>query len=272
MTVVHAFTSLQITAIVLKVLALTGPKRMNEGFQFVDIILFAMIAIFLILRLRGVLGRRDGTDGNHKDPFTNNREAPDSHNQEDGNDNVVHLPDRNGSAQPANQGRGFDEDEDEIAEEAKPQTPLEAGLTQIKLADSSFHENDFKKGATAAFEMILGAFTHGDSKALKPLLSPDVFANFSDAIKGREDAGETVEDHLVGFKSVELLEAGMDGRDAIVTAKFVTEQINATRDKDGKVIDGDPNQVIEVVDLWTFSRDTKSRDPNWFLVATHVPT
>ncbi|MCW9033044.1 MAG: Tim44/TimA family putative adaptor protein [Rhodospirillales bacterium] len=237
---------------------------MDGGFQFLDIILFAMIAIFLILRLRGALGRRDGTDGNHKDPFTPHDHGADSPD----NDNVVQLPDRSDSSQPANQDRDFDLSDQE---EAKPQTPIQAGITQIMLADSSFQEDGFKKGASMAFEMILDAFTRGDSKALKPLLSPEVFANFTDAINAREAAEEKVEDQLVGFKVVEILEAGMEGRDALVTIKFVTEQINATMDSYGRVVDGDPNKVIEVVDLWTFSRDTKSRDPNWFLVATHVP-
>ena len=238
---------------------------MDGGFQFVDIILFAMIAIFLILRLRNTLGRRDGSDGKHVDPFSR-RERDDGANakSEDG-DNIVHLP-----------GRENDQDlqQAEPEDEPKPigpQTPLDAGITQIKLADPSFDPNGFLQGATGAFEMILGAFTTGDTKALKGLLSPEVFANFAEAIDEREEAGETVSDTLIGFKSVEIIEAGMEDDDAVVTVKFVSEQINAVMDKDGELVDGDPNKVIGVTDLWTFRRDTQSRDPNWALVATQVP-
>jgi len=242
---------------------------MDGGFQFVDIILFAMIAAFLILRLRSVLGRRDGTDGKHVDPFSRReRHENDGSDQEDlGGDNVVHLPDR--SSDKANDELADDDGE---TTETKPQTPLQAGMTQIMVADPTFSEKSFLQGATYAFEMILDAFTRGDSKTLKPLLSPEVFANFADAINQREEAGEEVEDHLVGFKTVDLLEAEMENKNAVVTVKFVTEQVNVTRDNEGRIVDGDPNQVIDVVDLWTFSRDTSSRDPNWALVATHVPT
>lgn len=237
---------------------------MDGGFQFVDIILFAMIAVFLILRLRNTLGRRDGTDGNHVDPFSH-RPRPEDPRKDGKDDNVVRLP--GNDADP--DARIEDEEGDVLSTE--PQTPLEAGLTQIKLADPSFEPNGFLQGAKGAFEMILTAFAEGDVKTLKGLLSPDVFANFTDAIDDREEAGETVRDTLVGFKSVELIEADLEDDDAVVTVKFVSEQINVVENKDGEVIDGDPNQVITVTDLWTFRRNTRSGDPNWQLVATQVP-
>jgi predicted lipid-binding transport protein (Tim44 family) len=117
--------------------------------------------------------------------------------------------------------------------------------------------------------MILDAYAKGDSQTLKPLLNPEVFANFSQAIRDREQAGETLEDTLVGIKSAEIVEAYLDGRTVNVTVKFVSEQINVTRDESGDVVDGNPNAVIEVTDFWTFARDAKSRDPNWTLVATN---
>jgi len=237
---------------------------MDGGFQFVDIILFAMIAIFLILRLRNTLGRRDGTDGNHVDPFSQREQHDPKDRSRDDDDNVVHLPGRDEG----------DESQQSLEGEPlphEPQTPLDAGLTQIKLADPTFEPKGFLQGATGAFEMILGAFTTGDVKTLKNLLSPEVFANFADAIDDREEAGETVRDTLIGFKDVEIIEAGMEDNEAVVTVKFVTEQINVVLDQDGEVVDGDPNHVIKVTDLWTFRRDTLSRDPNWFLVATQVP-
>lgn len=226
---------------------------MNESFQFIDIIFFAMVAAFLVLRLRSVLGRRTGHEQQRPDTF--GREP--SGNGETG-DNVIELPDRRRTIPEGPQ--------DPFAG-----TPVGAGLTQIRLADPGFDSRSFLQGAKGAFEMILGAYAAGDVKALKPLLSPDVLGNFQGAIEARRTAGETLESELVGFKSVDLIEAGMNGRNAAVTVKFVSEQVNALRDAGGEVVDGDPNRIAEVVDIWTFSRDTRSRDPNWLLIATATP-
>ncbi len=227
-----------------------------EGFQSIDIILFAMIAAFLVLRLRGVLGRRDGNENTtHRDPFRPRR---------DNDDNVIQMPDRakaDGETELLQQAAGPQADDD----------PLGAGLIQIRVADPAFDPDEFAAGARAAFEMILTAFAKGDAGALRPLLDDAVFGNFLDAINAREAAGETVEDTLVGVKSADIMEAYMEGRVAHVTVKFVTEQVNVTRDEAGEVIDGHPSQVVTATDFWTFARDTKSRDPNWQLVATHSP-
>jgi predicted lipid-binding transport protein (Tim44 family) len=229
---------------------------MDDGFKFVDIILFAAIAAFLVLRLKSVLGRRDGHEGGYHDPF----KAPSENNdnpRDEAPDNVVSLPDR--SAEPA---------EDFAVEDAEPESPLDAGLTQIRRADSGFNPADMVNGGHIAFEMILGAFAAGDEETLQPLLSRDVFANFSQSIRDREKAGETVEDTLVAIKTVEIVEAYLEGPTANVTIKFVSDQINVTYDEDGGTIEGDSNQIIAVTDFWTFARDTRSRDPNWVLVAT----
>ncbi len=230
---------------------------MGDGFQFIDIIFFAMIAAFLVLRLRNVLGRRDGHEGGYKDPFRR------ENNLESGaDDNVVPLPDRSKQAD-------FDELlEDDEAEPSWKESELGAGLTQIFRHDPSFDPNEFLSGARVAFELILNAYASGDTAALKPLLSAEVFGNFAKVIEDRERAGETMEDTLVGVKVSEIVEAYMEGRMANVTVKFVTEQVNVTRDENGDVVDGNPNMVMDVTDFWTFARDTKSADPNWTLVAT----
>lgn len=230
---------------------------MGDGFQFIDIIFFAMIAAFLALRLRSVLGRRDGHEGGFRDPF---KPAPEKKSaREDGaEDKVVRLPDRRDEAA----------DEAKIAAAAHGDETLASGLTQIKLADSAFEPDGFASGARIAFEMITDAFAKGDAAALKGMLSVDVLANFTQAIKAREEGGESTVFTLVGIRSAEIVEAYMEGRNATVTVKFVSEQINATRDRDGNVVSGDPTKVVDVTDFWTFQRDTRSRDPNWTLVAT----
>lgn len=227
---------------------------MSGGYQYLDIILFALVAAFLILRLRNVLGRRDGHKGRSNDPF----EAPSKPDKPEGK--VVRLPDRSDQAP---------ETGPEMAETpAEARTPLEAGLTQIKVADPKFDPTEFLSGARIAFEMVLTSYAAGDTAALKPLVSPEVFGNFSQSIRDRQQANETMEMTLVGFKLVDIVEAYMAGRTAHLTIKFVSEQITAVHDDKNEVIEGDPKDVIEVTDFWTFARDTRSGDPNWILVAT----
>lgn len=231
----------------------------DGGFQFIDIILFAMIAAFLALRLRSVLGRRDGHEGGFRDPFKPASDKPKPANGE-ADDNVVRLPERGADAEAA--------EAEKIKAAAHGDETLAAGLTQVRVADPSFDPDGFASGARAAFEMILDAFATGDTGVLKSMLSPEVFANFQHAIRSRQEAGETLKYTLVGIRKAEIVEAYMDGRNASVTVKFVSEQINATLNREGAVISGDLNKVVDVTDFWTFQRDTRSRDPNWALVAT----
>ena len=239
---------------------------MGSGFQFIDIILFAMIAAFLILRLRGVLGRRDGHEGGYRDPF----EADSA--SERGEDNVVQLTD-------GNTDNVAQEDETSIrsgsesldvgqAEEVGLEEKILSGLAKIHTADKDFNEEDFLVGARVAFEMILGAYASGAREKLRELLSEDVYDNFTSAIDEREQAGHVMEETLVGIRAAEITEADLVGSRALVTTKFLSEQVHVLRDGEGLVIDGNPNEVMDVVDFWTFARDTSSRNPNWQLVAT----
>ena len=232
---------------------------MGNGFQFIDIILFAMIAAFLILRLRGVLGRRDGNESGYQDPFK--AEAPD--NLPD--DNLVKLPNRSPDTQV--EGDGISEDVLQ-PDEHDSDKDVADGLKKISAADKSFDEESFLVGARAAFEMVLGAYVAGDREALKNLLSMEVYDNFRSAIDDREKAGHTIEETLVSIQSAEVVEACIEGSQARVTTKFLSEQVHVLRDGQDEVIDGNPNEIMDVVDFWTFARDISSRDPNWQLVAT----
>jgi predicted lipid-binding transport protein (Tim44 family) len=221
------------------------------GSGFLDIILFAAIALFLVFRLRSVLGRRTGHERPPPDPLAPpQQDAPN-------NDNVVELPGRAPSA---------DAEEDFVT--AVSDDPLSAGLTQIKIADSSFDPKGFATGARAAFEMVVQSFAEGDLKTLRSLLNDEVYENFSAAVQQREKADEQLETTVIGIKKADIIEARVEGRMAFVTVKFLSEQVNVTRDKDGEVIDGDPNRVTEITDIWTFARNTRARDPNWTLVET----
>jgi predicted lipid-binding transport protein (Tim44 family) len=230
---------------------------MNENFP-IDIILFAMIAVFLVLRLRSVLGRRDGHEGDgHRDPFN----QPDVSEREDSN--IVQLSEKSKSQDFVNQ-------QNETAEKKAPKEEPSSipGINDIRKAAPAFSEEEFLSGAKLAFEMILGAFAVGDVAALRPLLNSEVMANFKHVIKDREDNEYTQENSLIGIKEAEIVEASVDKNTANVTVKFVSDQVNVTRDKDGDAIEGDPKTVTQIIDFWTFSHKTKSRNPNWVLIAT----
>ena len=227
---------------------------MGDGVQFLDIILFAAVAAFLILRLRSVLGRKSGHDQTPKlDPFRDRRK------EESAEDKVIQLPDRAEKADA--------EGAESMASDA---SPLEQGLTQIKIADRAFDPDEFAKGSKVAFEMIVAAFATGDTKSLRPLLSNDVFSDFAGEIKARENRRESLETTLIGISQADIIEAEQQGKTAFVTVKFVTEQINVTLSADGDIVEGDGDQISDVTDIWHFTRDTRSRDPNWTLVRTET--
>jgi len=225
---------------------------MSEGFAYIDILFFAMVAGFIALRLRSVLGRRTGHERRRTGPVA----RPEGAN----NDNVVTMPGRTG-------GRA----EAEAAIANLSEGAVKSGLTQIRLADPQFDLDNFRRGARQAFEMIVDAFAAGDKATLRPLLAQDVFDGFARAIDERQAAGQVLDTQLIGVKSAELAEAGMNGPRARITVRFVSDQINITRDAGGQVVAGDPDRSEEVVDLWTFERDTRSDDPNWELVETRTP-
>jgi predicted lipid-binding transport protein (Tim44 family) len=116
--------------------------------------------------------------------------------------------------------------------------------------------------------MIVAAFAAGDKAQLRPLLSDEVYTPFSTAIDEREASGETLETRIQQLKSIDIVEAGVAGRNARVTVKFVTDQTNILRAHDGSIVDGHPEDPAEKTDFWTFARDIRSGDPNWVLVTT----
>jgi predicted lipid-binding transport protein (Tim44 family) len=229
---------------------------MGENFQYVDIILFAMIAAFLVLRLRSVLGR-------HKDdgrPPSRPQGDPLAQPSNANDDTVIPLPDRMRRPRADNP---FDDQP-----VAGPAGPLDAGVAAMRAHDPSFDLKEFVTGARSAFEMIVQGFAEGDRKTLKMLLSAEVYENFDSAMRDRESRNETLENTLIRIVSVDPTEAEVEHGIASVTVKIVSEQVNVTKNAAGEVVDGNANHIAEVTDIWTFSRDLRSRDPNWKLVAT----
>jgi len=227
---------------------------MGEGFQFIDIVLFAMIAAFLILRLRSVLGRHRDS-GRSEGVFGAERRPP---SQEDESTLVP---------EPEEQLKSQQQPDPKLAEEER----VDAGFAEIMKAYPDFDRIEFLAGVRTAFEIIIKAFATGDRGQLGTLLSTEVLGNFSEAITSRENAKETLETTLVRVVDVALLEAYMDGNFSHISVKIISEQVNVTQNAEGEVVDGNPDRVSEITDIWTFARDTKARDPNWALVATRGP-
>ncbi|MGE4528055.1 MAG: Tim44/TimA family putative adaptor protein [Rhodospirillaceae bacterium] len=224
---------------------------MDGSFQILDLIFLALIAGFLVYRLRNVLGRRSGYEQTPED-LMGGRKAD--------HDNVVDLA----------SARSAEEPEVPPALILPPGTDPQVGegLAQIQAADPNFDPEGFLGGARKAFEMIVCAFAEGRLEDIRPYLGGEVFSNFAVAVQEREAAGETAETQVISVKSAKITEAAMKGRDAVVSVEFVTEQVNLTRNAAGEVVDGDANYIATLTDIWTFSRDVGTGDPNWKLMVT----
>jgi len=229
---------------------------MGNGFQYFDLLIYAAIAVFLVIRLGRILGRRTGFRDEGEGPSISERRNGFNAARKPAEATVIPLP---GARRPAAAN-------DSAA--ADPADPVQAGLAQIAGADPSFNPDSFLEGAEKAFEFILKAYAEGDEDNLKPLLAPDVHARFAHAIRERASAGQRMESAIVSLKKREIVAASLEGREASVTIRFSSDQIIAVHDAEGKLVDGDPNMLQEVNDLWTFSRMVTSRDPNWQLRAT----
>jgi predicted lipid-binding transport protein (Tim44 family) len=219
---------------------------------------FLVAAVLIFFQLRSVLGRRTGNEKPPRDLFTP-RDAAQTETTDAGK--VVTLPRRDVTA----------EDEDRFSDidaVAAPGTPLNESLRALNKADSSFNPKEFLNGARMAYEMIVMAYADGDRKTLKNLLSREVYDGFDAAISERETKGEKVKSTFVGIDKAQITHAETKGSEAQITVRIVSQLISATYDKADKLIEGDAENVAEVNDLWTFARDTRSRDPNWKLVAT----
>ena len=225
---------------------------MGDGFVFIEIVIFAMIAAFLVYRLRSVLGRRTGEERQRSNPFTS---APGAAKP----DNVVNLPDRNRMRPDVAPGADVVASDEPLS--------LAASIDQIRAADPTFDEKHFLEGSKAAFAMIVDAFARGDTATLRPLLADDVYDSFAQVIRDRQAAGEQHEARIEQVREAEVVEAKLDaGRTARVTVRLVSDQVNVVRDRNGAIVDGDPKALVENTDVWTFARNLRSRDPNWALV------
>ena len=195
---------------------------MSYSFEYIDIIILAMIAGFIFLRLRGILGKKTGFE-------------------EDINSSIPH--------------------------EAPPAKPV------VDLNAHTFDENaqkEFVKGAKIAYETIITNFAKGKLKDIKSLLDKSVYKQFEDAIKDRDAKKFSSETTFIGINSAEVKEHQQNKNMLEVTVEFVSEIISCVKDKDNKVVSGDPEKIKKVLDTWKFSKDSRSSNPNWLLIDTQA--
>ena len=197
--------------------------RMNYSFEYIDIILLAMIAGFIFLRLRGILGKRTGFDGKAPTQF------------------------------------------DKILKET-----VVKQTTKVNEAFDDEAQKEFLKGARIAYETIITDFSDNDNKITtsKPLLNNEIYNQFNEALKERSARGHYAEITFIGINSAIIKEHKKLGKILNVTVEFIAEVITCIKDKDKKIISGDPEKIKKIYDTWVFSRDTTSVNPNWQLVNT----
>ncbi|MDF0595856.1 Tim44/TimA family putative adaptor protein [Psychromarinibacter halotolerans] len=212
----------------------------------IQLLVLAGIAVFLILRLRNVLGTREGFEKPRvQAPEQQRREAPEFEVIEGGPDRDIidHVEDGSDDAH---------------------------ALAAMKMIEPGFSVTEFLQGARGAYEMILMAFEKGEIDDIAGFLGDDVHQTFVDVIGTREDQGLTIEANFIGVRETSLVNAAFDRdtQEAEITVRFVGELTSAVRNKAGEIIEGDPNQIKRQRDTWTFARVMGSNDPNWKLVAT----
>ena len=223
-------------------------------------IVFALVAVIVIWKLRSVLGERTGSE---KPPGVFGTSQPPTR-PPTGGDNVVRWPGtasaRQAPAVASDRWRGI----------AEPGSAVAQGLDAISAADPSFSISPFLAGARTAYETIVTAFAAGDQKTLQNLLAPDVFDSFAAALADRAKRGEVVTTTFVSMEDAKIEDASLAGQTARVSTRFLAKLITATHDPAGTLVDGSPDQVVDMNDIWSFARDTRARDPNWKLVATET--
>lgn len=226
---------------------------------------FLIVAALIFLNLRSVLGKRTGNEKPPFDPNSRDQRQMDSQAQPADDGKVITLPRREQSQQaPSETFNRY-----QVIDDFVPAgTDLNDKLRRVYDVDPTFEPRQFVDGAKVAYEMIVQGFAEGDRKSLKTLLSNEVYQGFDQAIGQREKAGQKVKSTFVGIEKAEITDARLDGSEVTIVMRVVSQLISATYDAEGEVVDGNADAVAEVIDSWSFARDTRSRDPNWKLVQT----
>ena len=224
-----------------------------------SLILYALVAAGLVFWLKSILGTRHGEERERPNPFT---APPAESKQRDGaepsiQDDVLTLPLGEQTATltlPRNVSLAGEN--------------VERGISDIARADRSFDISRFAVNAQDAFVMIVEAFAAGDRDTLRELLEPQVYSAFEQVIAERESSGQSLSTEIHAVRKIEFLKARVDAREAVISIRFIADETCVARDRDGKILSGDPDRITEMNDIWTFAKPIKSRDPVWLLRET----
>ncbi|MEM7546764.1 MAG: Tim44/TimA family putative adaptor protein [Pseudomonadota bacterium] len=213
---------------------------MGDG--LLTVLILAGITVFLVMRLKGVLGTKTGFE-KKPEPIFGSRTS-----------NAEQVPN----------------DDDVPAEPIAANDPQAETFGQMRAVEPDFSPNEFVQGARGAYEMLLMAFENGDKATLETYLSPDVYQDFAAAIDARADEGLTVDARFVGVRESKIVDARFDTDEGIaeIDVRFVGELVTVVRDSEHRIVEGDPNEVRRDTDVWTFGRRMGAPDPNWLLIAT----
>tara|TARA_A100001011_G_scaffold400577_1_gene516410 strand:- start:3399 stop:4082 length:684 start_codon:yes stop_codon:yes gene_type:complete len=219
-----------------------------NNLPYIDILILAMIAIFIINRLRNTLGKKTGNEHDLADKFTRRK-----------SDLKESSPDKVSKA-------NFDQENLENPKQVFHENPgISNKLSKIHRIDPSFKVDDFITGAKKAFEFIINKYSDENIKPLKKLLSADIFSMFDKQINSRAKKNENLDVSIIGIKEAKIEEVSLKSNVASIKVKFSSEQVQVIKNDKGKIISGDGNQILSIVESWFFSKDLKRKDPNWIL-------
>jgi predicted lipid-binding transport protein (Tim44 family) len=224
-----------------------------DSFPYADIVILALVAGFILLRLRGVLGQKDGND-------TPQFFKRDQENKDTAKEPIVLLGGKSSKAKPADEADTYlyTLKDDQIA----------ATIADIKKLDPSFSATGFLAGARIAYEMVFDAFAKGDRNTLEMLLDKPIYDTFVNEIEAREKSAEKTEITLVSAKAREIAQAGLSGNIARLAVQFDSEQVSLVKNAAGEIIQGNASDLHIMDDEWVFERDVTSKSPNWKIIET----
>lgn len=228
---------------------------MSDGFAFGDILVFAVIAAFIILRYRSMLGEKTGRDPKDIEREKEERKAR-------AMQRVIQLPQKVSDATVILDAVASKDVHSAYSGELKEM------LDKAQKIDADFNAEDFLEGAKSAFEMVIDAYSKRDDDTLKMLLAKPVYAQFSDAIKASEQEGKLTHNTLVAINKAQITNAKLIGTQATISVEFLSDQIQLLKSPAGEILEGNASEEIEVEDRWVFARDLRSSSPNWSIIET----
>ncbi|MEO9651291.1 MAG: Tim44/TimA family putative adaptor protein [Roseobacter sp.] len=214
--------------------------------SLIQLLILAGIAVFLILRLKNVLGTREGFEQDVAEPPKSNRRATPEFEVIEGGPDL------------------------DITDHVEEGTPAADALARMKGLENSFNVTEFLGGARGAYEMIVMGYENGELDEIQPFLAEDIYDSFVDGVAAREDQGLSIEANFIGVREMKLQDATLDSdtNEAELTIRFTGELTSAVRNAEGEIIEGSLTEMKRQKDTWTFARDMGTNDPNWILVST----